>query len=830
MQMFNVLLLGIAIPLQGVIIPVYYLIVKVGLYDTLWAIILPAIAFAIPLTVLILVNFLRDVPNELFESMRLDGATDWRMLWSLVVPLSKPAIITVAVYDALNVWNGFLFPLILTQSSDKRVLPLSLWTLPGRLHHQHPGRPGRRRAVRAADVRRLRRRPSPARLRPHRRLHQVTLRNRLPTPSRRYIMQPWQDPSRDVEERVDALMAELTLEEKAGQLGSFWPVPPRRVDEGVGDVAPMSTAFAQGTPWEEAVAHGLGHITRNYGAGPISVPDGIAQLRRLQGGVVAASRLGIPAIVHEECLTGFTALGATVYPAAIAWGATFDPELVRRMATAIGADMRAVGVHQGLSPLLDVVRDYRWGRVEETCGEDPYLVGTLGSAYVEGLQSAGVIATLKHFVGYSASKARPQPRPGPDGPPRTRGRHAAAVRDGRPGRHRFGDELLHRHRRGARSGPSVELLTTVLRERWGFTGTVVSDYWAVTFLKLMHRVAADDAEAGRLALTAGIDVELPNTSAYALLADEVRAGRLDEALVDRAARRVLLQKAQLGLLDAEWDARQQGAGPRPRLRREPRHRPRPGRGVDHPARQRRDPAARPEHHGRAARARAATTRAPSWAATPSPTTSCRRYDGAGLGIDVPSLADALGAAPRRPANLSSPQGVGHPRPGPNAASPRPSPPPGPATSPIVAVGDLAGLFGRGTSGEGCDVGRPPAARHPGRTRRTRPATGTPVVLLVISGRPVRAGCLRRPLRRDRPGVHARRRRPPAPSPASSPVGSTPAAGYPSASPTTPAASPEPTWQRHSPGTPTVSPTSTRARCSRSATASATPPSDSPTCA
>ncbi len=130
-QMFNVLLLGIAIPLQGVIIPVYYLIVKLGLYDTLWAIILPAIAFAIPLTVLILVNFLRDVPNELFESMRLDGATDWRMLWSLVVPLSKPAIITVAVYDALNVWNGFLFPLILTQSADKRVLPLSLWTFQG---------------------------------------------------------------------------------------------------------------------------------------------------------------------------------------------------------------------------------------------------------------------------------------------------------------------------------------------------------------------------------------------------------------------------------------------------------------------------------------------------------------------------------------------------------------------------------------------------------------------------------------------------------------------------------------------------------------------------
>jgi raffinose/stachyose/melibiose transport system permease protein len=130
-RMFDLLLLGIAIPLQGVIIPVYYLIVEVGLYDTLWAIILPSIGFAIPITVLILVNFLRDVPGELFESMRLDGATDWRMLWTLVVPLSRPAIVTVAVYDALNVWNGFLFPLILTQSSSMRTLPLSLWSFQG---------------------------------------------------------------------------------------------------------------------------------------------------------------------------------------------------------------------------------------------------------------------------------------------------------------------------------------------------------------------------------------------------------------------------------------------------------------------------------------------------------------------------------------------------------------------------------------------------------------------------------------------------------------------------------------------------------------------------
>lgn len=128
---FDVLLLGIAIPIQATIVPVYYLIVRLGLYDTLWALILPSIAFAIPISVLILVNFVRDIPRELFESMRLDGASEWSLLWRLVTPMTMPAIITVAIYDALNVWNAFLFPLILTQSADKRVLPLSLWSFQG---------------------------------------------------------------------------------------------------------------------------------------------------------------------------------------------------------------------------------------------------------------------------------------------------------------------------------------------------------------------------------------------------------------------------------------------------------------------------------------------------------------------------------------------------------------------------------------------------------------------------------------------------------------------------------------------------------------------------
>jgi raffinose/stachyose/melibiose transport system permease protein len=135
---YKAFLLGLAIPLQATIIPVYYLITRAHLYDTLLAIILPSVAFAIPLSVVILANFLRDVPNELFESMRVDGAGDWRMLVSLVLPLVKPAVITVAVYDGLNVWNGFLFPLILTQSSDERVLPMALWAFQGQFRVNIP--------------------------------------------------------------------------------------------------------------------------------------------------------------------------------------------------------------------------------------------------------------------------------------------------------------------------------------------------------------------------------------------------------------------------------------------------------------------------------------------------------------------------------------------------------------------------------------------------------------------------------------------------------------------------------------------------------------------
>ncbi len=177
----------------------------------------------------------------------------------------------------------------------------------------------------------------------------------------------WQDPHLPPGERAELLLAQLTLEEKVAQLGSRWlsndmqerDDGPQLDPEEVMRVAPMEEAFAasQSVPLEEASRDGLGHLTRVYGSTPVTAQEGAAEVVRQQRIVLANSRLGIPALVHEECLTGFTTFGATVYPAAIAWGATFDPELIERMAAAIGRDMAAVGLHQGLSPVLDVGRD-----------------------------------------------------------------------------------------------------------------------------------------------------------------------------------------------------------------------------------------------------------------------------------------------------------------------------------------------------------------------------------------------------------------------------------------------------------------------------------------
>ncbi len=599
----------------------------------------------------------------------------------------------------------------------------------------------------------------------------------------------WRDPSRTAPERADDLLGRLTLAEKVGQLGSRWtlndmtagaegvgaeesdpPVsgpspadgpaasttasPASHVDETdeldpeeVLNVAPMQDVFAaSGTiSLQDAAAHGLGHLTRVYGSVPITAASGAAEVMKQQRVVIESSRLGIPAIVHEECLTGFTAFGATVYPAAIAWAATFDPDLVERMATSIGSDMAALGIHQGLSPVVDVVRDYRWGRVEETMGEDPYLVSMLGTAYVRGLQSTGVIATLKHFAGYSAARGARNHGPVPMGrrelvdvilPP-----FEMAVRVGRAG------SVMNSYSDidGLPAGADPWLLTEVLRDTWGFEGTVVSDYWAVPFLALMHGVAADMDGAGILALRAGMDVELPDTLGFGhSLVERVRSGELDEAVVDRAARRVLLQKVELGLLDPDWS-------PEASVSRAEQ--------VDLDSDANRALAREMAERsivlldaGSALPLTGEGRPAPGTIAVVGPTADdprtfmgcyafpnhvLPRYPSRGLGIEVPTLADAL-AAELPDARLVRARGCatsGDDRSGFAEAVEAARQ----ADVCVVSVGDLAGLFGHGTSGEGCDAADLALPGVQGELVAELLATGTPVVVVVVSGRPYALG-------------------------------------------------------------------------------------------
>jgi beta-glucosidase len=544
-------------------------------------------------------------------------------------------------------------------------------------------------------------------------------------------MTRWHDTSLSSDERAEALRAEMTLEEKVAQLGSAWPGN----EQLNGTVAPMQDVFARGgVPFEQVRADGIGHLTRVFGTSPVTAAEGATRVVDLQREIVEETRLGVPAIVHEECLTGFTTLGATVYPAAVAWAATFDPALVERMSTAIAEDMRAVGVHQGLSPVLDVVRDYRWGRVEETLGEDPYLVGMLGSAYVRGLEKTGVVATLKHAAGYSASRAARNHAPVSIGPSEFRDvilpPFEMSIRDG--GARAVMNAYVDLD--GVPAAANVPLLTGVLREEWGFEGVVVSDYWAIAFLKSMHRVADTVGAAGALALAAGIDVELPDTLCYGKeLIDLVRSGDVPEQLVDRSVHRLLRQKAELGLLDPDWSPKAEVIdldSPRNRaIAREIAEKsvvllandgvlPLSARKIAVVGPCADDPLA-------------------FMGCYSYPNHVLPRFPEFGIGVGAPSLVDSL--RQELPDAEISPH-VGCPirdedRSGfaEAVAAARE------ADVCIAVVGDRAGLFGEGTFGEGCDA---EDLSLPGVQDELLAAlleTSTPVVLVVVSGRPYALG-------------------------------------------------------------------------------------------
>ncbi|NYI42816.1 beta-glucosidase family protein [Demequina lutea] len=556
---------------------------------------------------------------------------------------------------------------------------------------------------------------------------------------------PWNNPELDTATRVAALLKVMSLEEKVAQLSGVWV----GADDSGGEVAPQQHEMEEPIDFDARLGIGVGQLTRPFGTKPIDPALGALSLARTQQRIVESNRFGIPAIAHEECLTGFATWGATTFPTPLAWGATFDPALIEDMGEYIGTSMRKVGVHQGLAPVLDVAYDPRWGRTEETIGEDPYLVGTIGSAYVRGMEKSGIITTLKHFAGYSASRE---------------GRNLAPVSIGW---RELRDVVLPPfemaiREAGARSvmnsyaaldglpvAADRQLLTDLLRSEWGFKGTVVADYFAIPFLQTLHGVASDVAEAAAQALRAGIDVELPTTKAYgAPLLNAVREGAIDEALVDQAATRVLSQKVDLGLLDPEWSAFPECLARRelddvPGLRGSVSLNSDVGRGI---ARRVADESivllsndgtlpiadlstiavfgpsadftmsgmggyAFPSHVGIHHSSRHGIDLISVLAALKRtyPSTSIRHLEGTPFGTAQPIDQDAIGRACTG-ADLA-----------------------------VVALGDNALMWGKGTSGEGSDA---PSLELPGFQRALLEAvlaTGTTTVVVLLAGRPYALG-------------------------------------------------------------------------------------------
>jgi beta-xylosidase len=565
----------------------------------------------------------------------------------------------------------------------------------------------------------------------------------------------WRDASRPVDARVEALVSAMTLDEKLAQLIGVWV----GASADGGEVAPHQNDMYDDVDLDALLPQGLGQLTRPFGTAPVDPALGAVSLARTQERVASSNRFGIPALAHEECLAGFASWGATAYPIPLSWGATFDPELVARMAERIGADMRSVGVHQGLAPVLDVVRDARWGRVEETIGEDPLLVATVGTAYVRGLESAGIIATLKHFAGYSASRA---------------GRNLAPVSIGR---RELADVLLPPFEMAVRDGgarsvmnsyndldgvPSaadVSLLTGLLRDTWGFDGTVVADYFAVGFLKSLHGVADTWGEAAAAALTAGIDVELPTVKTFGQpLAELVESGAVDEALVDRALRRVLRQKVELGLLDDSWspvplalgdtglaDALENPAALRGTVELDTAENRELAREIAERAivLLRNDGTLPLAATGSAAPRRIAVL-GPN-ATDAYAVLGCYSFPShvgvhhpeSPIGIELPTLLEALreefpdAELVHRVGTTVDGGELDGIAEAVDAARD--------ADVVVLALGDRAGLFGRGTSGEGCDA---PSLELPGAQQVLLDAVlaaGTPTVVTLLSGRPYALG-------------------------------------------------------------------------------------------
>ncbi|HTE89554.1 MAG TPA: glycoside hydrolase family 3 N-terminal domain-containing protein [Terriglobales bacterium] len=363
---------------------------------------------------------------------------------------------------------------------------------------------------------------------------------------------PYQDPRLPVEQRVTDLLKRMTLEEKIAQLQGAWEnraivQDPKTlfVDE-KGNFLPAQASLL--------LKNGLGEMSRpSENRGPREMAD---FANTLQKWMKENTRLGIPILFHEECLHGHAAPNGTAYPQAIALASTWDPSLVRDVFAATAAEVRARGAQQCLTPVLDLARDPRWGLTEETYGEDPYLVSRIGVAAIQGFQGAGpvidkshVVATAKHFAVHGQPEGGTNVAPGNYSERLIREYFLkpfeAAVEEGGVGSVMASYNEID----GIPSHGNKHLLDDILRQEWGFPGILVSDYFGVTDLNVLHHVVANNEEAAKLALESGVDVELPFGNAYNTLINQVRDGKVSQRDVDRAVARVLRLKFLTGLFD-----------------------------------------------------------------------------------------------------------------------------------------------------------------------------------------------------------------------------------------------------------------------------------------
>src|SRR3954470_13488915 len=356
---------------------------------------------------------------------------------------------------------------------------------------------------------------------------------------------PYRNATLPVERRVDDLLARMTIDEKVAQMVSLWNGKSDITDDG-GHFAP-----AKAPRWFRL---GIGRIERpSDGHGARAQAEFTNAIQRWARD---STRLGIPVIFHEEALHGLQGREATSFPQAIALASTWDPDLVERAFAVVAREVRARGAQQVLAPVVDVARDPRWGRIEETYGEDPYLAARLGLAAVRGFQGGGrtipadrVIATLQHMTGHGQPESGTNVGPAPFGertlrdvffPP-----FELAVKQG----HARSLMPSYNEVDGIPSHANRWMLRDVLRGEWGFDGTIVSDWQAISQLAGRHHVAADAADAARQALAATVDVELPDVETYHTLVEQAKAGKVSQATIDDAVRRLLRDKFELGLFE-----------------------------------------------------------------------------------------------------------------------------------------------------------------------------------------------------------------------------------------------------------------------------------------